>query len=211
MRNSMLPISLSLLLVLALTISACSVNVDKGERSGDKKVDIETPMGGLHVSEGADVRDVGLPVYPGSRPKPKDNSGDEKSANINISTGSFGLKVVAVEFLSDDPPGKVIDYYSNELKKYGKVLVCAGAGKDVTANVHPGKSDDDSDQLTCDDSKNGASFRIGDKEKESSDDGSRTELKAGSKSNQHIVSVKPNGKGSDFGLVYVRTRGKDTI
>jgi hypothetical protein len=36
-------------------------------------------------------------------------------------------------------------------------------------------------------------------------------LKVGTKSNQHIVSVKPNGKGTDFALVYVRTRGKGTI
>lgn len=191
----------SSLIVMIFAVSACSVNVDKGERSGDKKVDIETPMGGLHVSEGADVRDVGLSVYPGAKPKPKDDSGDEKSANVNISTGSFGLKVVAVEFLSEDPPEKVLAYYTNELKKYGKVLVCPGGS--VNTDIHLGKSDDGSDQLTCGDSK---SDHAG-----SSDNGKSTELKAGSKANQHIVSVKPNGKGSDFGLVYVRTRGKDTI
>ena len=188
-----------LLFILLAALCACSVDVNKGDHGGDKKVDIETPMGGLHVSEGADVRDVGLSVYPGARPKPKDNSGDEKSANVNISTGSFGLKVVALEYLSDDSPEKVLAYYTNELKKYGKVLVCPGGGAD--ASIHFGDSNDDSNELTCSDSKSGSG---------KSEPG-RTELKAGSKANQHIVSVKPNGKGSDFALVYVRTRGKDTI
>jgi len=179
-------------------LSACSVNVNKGGEDGDKKVDIQTPMGGLHVNEGADVRDVGLSVYPGAKPKPKDgNDGEEKSANVNLSFGNFGLKVVALEYLSDDAPDKVLAYYTNELKKYGKVLQCAGtSGSGAGADIHIGKSDDDSDSgvLTCGDSK-----------------GDGTELKVGTKANQHIVSVKPNGKGSDFALVYVRTRGKDTI
>jgi hypothetical protein len=36
------------------------------------------------------------------------------------------------------------------------------------------------------------------------------ELKVGTEDNQHIVAVKPDGKGSRFALVYVRTHaGKD--
>jgi hypothetical protein len=34
------------------------------------------------------------------------------------------------------------------------------------------------------------------------------ELKAGSDDNQHIVSIDPEGKGSDFAIVWVRLRGK---
>lgn len=181
-------------------LSACSVNVKKpadGEK-GDKQVDIQTPMGDLHVNEGADVRDVGLSVYPGAKPKPKgDDDSNEKSANVNLSFGNFGLKVVALEYLSDDSPDKVIAYYTKELGKYGKVLQCSGtSGGEVGADIHIGKSDDDSDSgvLKCGDSK-----------------GDGTELKVGNKANQHVVSIKPHGKGSDFALVYVRTRGKDTI
>ncbi len=190
--------SLSLAVIASLFIlSACSVNVNKKGEDGEKKVDIETPMGGLHVNEGADVRDVGLSVYPGAKPKPKgDGDSDEKSANVNLSFGNFGLKVVALEYLSDDAPDKVLAYYANELKKYGKVLQCSGTSGAVGADIHIGKSDDDSGSgvLTCGDGK-----------------GEGTDLKVGSKANQHIVSVKPHGKGSDFALVYVRTRGKDTI
>ena len=43
----------------------------------------------------------------------------------------------------------------------------------------------------------------------------RLELKVGTKDNQHIVSISPQdkGKGTDFALVFVQTRGgsKDTI
>jgi hypothetical protein len=34
-------------------------------------------------------------------------------------------------------------------------------------------------------------------------------LKVGTKENQHIVAIKPEGVGSSFSLVYVRTHGKD--
>lgn len=204
---------LAAILAAALTLPACSVNVNKGETGEDKKVDIQTPMGGLQVHEGADVRDVGLTVYPNARPKPKDNSGDEKSANINLSLGDYGLKVVALEYLSDDPPDKLIAYYTNELKKYGKVLRCQGTGAEADLGFRKPDKDSDSEELTCGDGKgSGFEFKVGDKAKEMMhDDAQRIELKAGTKSNQHIVEVKPNGKGTDFGLVYVRTRGKDTI
>ena len=197
----------------ALALSACSVNVHKAENGEDKKVEIQTPVGGIHVSEGADVRDVGLSVYPGARVKPKDDSNEKKSANINLSFGDYGLKVVALEFLSDDPPDKVLAYYANELKKYGKVLRCAGTGTEADLGFRKPEGDTDSDELTCGDDK-GAGFdvEIGNKAREMTrDDAQRTELKVGTKSNQHIVSVKPNGKGTDFALVYVRTRGKGTI
>src|SRR5712691_6017152 len=113
------------LAVIALVLlPACSINVKKNEDGEDKKVDIETPLGGIHVSKDADVRDVGLPVYPGARVKEKEVSGEEKSANVNLSALGFGLKVVAVEYESDDPPAKLIAYYKDQLKKYGSVLEC---------------------------------------------------------------------------------------
>jgi hypothetical protein len=40
-------------------------------------------------------------------------------------------------------------------------------------------------------------------------DGKDIELKVGRNDDQHIVSVQPEGKGSSFSLVYVRTHGKD--
>src|SRR5215467_11596424 len=173
--------------IVAITIAAaCSVNVKKGGNGEDKNVDINTPLGGIHVNTNADPRDTGLSVYARSRLKKKDDSGDEKSANVNISSSWGGVKVVAVEYESDDPPTKIIAYYKNELKRYGNVLECRTSGE-----FHG--SERDSDELKC----------------EGNNKGDRVELKVGSKSNQHVVSVKPQGKGSDFALVYVRTSGKD--
>jgi hypothetical protein len=183
-------------LVAVLVMSACSINVKKNENGEDKKVDIETPVGGLHVSKNADVRDTGLPVYPGARVKQKEANGEDKSANVNISSGLFGLKVVAIEYESDDPPEKLITYYTDKLKKYGSVLECHGSSTDddVDVNSHDSK---DSNKLKC----------------KGNNTGNKVELKVGTEDNQRIVAVQPaeKGKGSTFALVYVQTRGKDTI
>ena len=107
-----LAIHLRLLIVVIVAalalLSACTVDVkDRGD-DGSAKVDIKTPVGGIHVDENADARDAGVPVYPGARPKAKTNDGDKKSANVNLSAFGFGLKVVAVEYEPDDPPAKII-------------------------------------------------------------------------------------------------------
>ena len=106
---------------------------------------------------------------------------------------------MAVEFLSDDPPEKLADFYKDQLKKYGSVLECHPS-KD-----HPGATGDiggndsgESKPLKCEGDNNGKAI----------------ELKVGTRQNQRIVFIKPadSGKGSDFGLAYVRLRnGKETI
>jgi hypothetical protein len=173
-----------------LLLLGCSVNVKKDEKGQDKNVDITTPFGGIHVNNNADSRDTGLPLYPGARLKPKDGDNGDKSANVEFSTGEYGLKVVAIEYLSDDAPSKIIAYYQGQLKKFGRVLQCHNShGTNYSYNK-------DSDELKCE-----------------GDDGGKTiELKAGTEKNQHIVAVDPEGKGSHFALVYVHLRGKeDTI
>jgi hypothetical protein len=180
-----------LIIASAFVFAACSVNVKKGSDGGDdKNVDIKTPFTDIHVEKDADARDAGLPVYPGSRLKPKTGN-DDSSANVNLSAFGFGLKVVVLKYQTDDPPAKLISYYQNELKKFGSVLQChtSHAG-DFGANAGHGR---DSDKLKC----------------EGDNSGNVVELKTGTESNQHIVSVEPEGKGSDFTLVYVHTHGKD--
>jgi hypothetical protein len=173
-----------------LLFFACSVNVKKEANGQDKQVDIKTPMGGIHVSKGADVGDVGVSVYPGARPKPKDDGADE-SANVNISSFGYGLKVIALKYQSDDSPGKVIAFYKDQLKKYGNVLECHSSHH-VNLNTNFKYNSDDSHELTCD-----------------TNTGNNIERKAGTKENQHVVAVEPDGKGSSFSLVYVRLRGKE--
>jgi hypothetical protein len=176
--------------LLALILSACSINVQKEGDGQDKKVDIRTPIGGIHVSKQATASDIGLPIYPGARLKPDQTDNDNKSANVNISGFGYSLKVVALQYDSDDAPSKVISFYDDQLKKFGNVLVCHTNHLDVGAHVND--HDNGSHELTCEGSA-----------------GVNVELKVGTKENQHIVAVEPEGKGSSFSLVYVRTHGKD--
>jgi len=188
---------LSIVVVIAaacLLFTGCSINVKKDKDNGeDKKVDIDTPFGGIHVNKDADVHDTGLPVYPGAQPKKKgDFDDDEKSANVDISTSAFGLKVVALQYQTDAVPDKVITYYKDKLKQYGNVLECHTNAKHYSYDAHSDADKEHSDELKCEGS-----------------DGKTIELKAGTKSNQHIVAINPEGKGSSFALVYVRMRGKE--
>jgi len=203
-------------------LPACSISTHDKDKNGAKRVDIKSPFGDMHVSEQADYHDTGLTLYPGATPAPKDNSNEEKGANVNMSFPGFSLKVVAAEFLSDDAPDKLIAYYSKELQKYGSPIRCDGAWatnnlKSEAGNDNDNDNDKGSKPVTCDNDHGGKSVevKVGEKDKKiilhpgSSESGS-VELKVGTESNQHIVSVKPNSKGSRFALVYVRTHtGKD--
>ncbi len=176
-------------------LAGCSVNVKKEPNGQDKQVDINTLVGGIHVSKQADVSDVGLTIYPGAHLKEKDSDGSDKSANVNISGFGLGIKVVALEYQSDDAPAKVLSFYKDHLKKYGNVLECHTSGHfNFNSNVKIGShgSKDASNELSCE-----------------GDRGNNVELKAGRKNDQHIVAVQSEGKGSRFSLVYVRTHGKD--
>jgi hypothetical protein len=174
-----------------LLLPACSVNVKKEGNGQDKQVDINTLVGGVHVSQQADASQVGLAVYPGARLKPTDSSGNNKSANVNISGFGYGLKVVALEYESSDAPAKVVSFYKDQLKKYGSVLECHSSGLKVNTNM-AGQGSEESNELTCE-----------------GDHGADVELKVGKKDDQHIVAVQAAGKGSSFSLVYVRTHGKN--
>jgi hypothetical protein len=193
--RSLLSAALALAVML---LPACSVSVKDHNGDGNSKVDINTPLGGIHVDENADARDTGLPVYPGARPKPKTEDGDKKSANVNISSFGFGLRVVALEYRSDDAPEKIIAYYSDQLKKFGNVLQCHGSKNGF-------KIDDDVPGIG-----GSKGYVVGGKLKcDGNDNGKTVELKSGTEDNQHLVSVDPSDKGSDFAIVWVRIRGKE--
>ena len=100
---------------LLFLLPGCSLNVKKNEKGEGEKVDIQTPVGGIHVSQDANPRDTGLATYPGARQKEKSSQHDGNNANVNISSGFFGIKVVAIEFVSDDPPEKVAAFYRDQL------------------------------------------------------------------------------------------------
>jgi hypothetical protein len=178
-------------LAALLLLPACSVNVKKEGNGQDKQVDVNTLFGGVHVSKQADISDIGLAVYPGAHLKEKDSDGSDKSANVNISGFGYGLKVVALEYESDDAPAKVLSFYKDQLKKYGKVLECHTSH--LNLDMKRGhRALNDSGELTCE-----------------ADHGDNVELKVGREDDQHIVEIESEGKGSNFSLVYVHVHGKD--
>jgi hypothetical protein len=169
-------------------LTGCSVTHDKGNGKKDD-VDIKTPFGSLSVKEGAsDVKDTGLSPYPGARVATDDGDDRGHSANVNISSSLFGLKVVALKYESDDPSDKVLTFYRKEMGKYGKVVDCTGG---FNMNFHHHDKDA---EVSCDD-HNG------------SDHGYKEELKVGTENNQRVVAIKPRSNGSEFTLVYVRAWG----
>ncbi len=196
-RNLIAKLSLGALLSALCVFPACSINANDKGKDGEKQVDIKSPMGDLHVSEQADIRDAGLTLYPGAQPAPKDDNDDKKSANVNLSLPGFSLKVVAAEFTSGDAPDKIVAYYTKELQKYGKPIQCHSGWNGGHANFDNDNKDELSKPVSCG--------------KDSS--GDTVELKVGTEGNQHIVSVKSNSQGSRFALVYVRmhTGKEDTI
>jgi hypothetical protein len=185
-RNDVVPL---LFVATLLLLAACSVNVKKESNGQDKQVDIRTPFGGIHVNKDANPQEVGIAVYPGAHLKQKDE-GDDKSANVNISGFGYGVRVVALQYESNDSPDRVVNYYKEQLKRYGSVLVCHTSHMDVNTDFkdHEGWSH----ELSCEGSS-----------------GTNIELKVGTKENQHIVAVEPQGSGSSFSLVYVRAHGKN--
>jgi hypothetical protein len=180
---------IALATVAILLSSACSVNVQKKENGQDKQVDIKTPMGSVHISKGVDAQDVGVVVYPGARLK-QDGDESDRSANVSVSGFGYGVKVAALEYESSDAPDKIIAFYQDQLKKYGNVLVCHTGHFHVNTDLENDKHSN-SHELACEGSN-----------------GVDVELKVGTKENQHIVAIEPEGSGSKFSLVSVRTHSK---
>lgn len=176
------------LLVLPV-LAGCSVETHDGAHGDGKDVAIKTPLGGMSVkTDAAAVQSrLGLPLYPGAVLK-KQSKGDDSSADVNMSFGSFHLRVLAMGFESDDAPEKVSAFYRKALTEYSDVIECRG-------KQPIGKPEKTGLGLTCDDDGEGHSST---KKKHNNDE---TELKAGSPSKQHIVSFKAAGGGTEFGLV----------
>ncbi len=177
--------------VFALGISLPVFPQDSGSR--DKNLDIRSSVGDLHVGADADAKKVGVPLYPGARLTSKDDKNGQ--ANLSLITEEFGMKIIVANYLSDDAPEKVLNFYRDKLKKYGKVLECHSGkhGVDVSADNDDDKDSGKDKELKCDENS-----------------GPVVELKVGTERNQRVVAVEPgeSTKGSKFTLVYVHARGK---
>lgn len=181
---------MSRFLTTALALAILTVPAVAQESSSqDKPFDVQSSAGDMHVGKDATAQKAGLPLYPGAQPKHEDNS---DPLNFGLLTESFGLKLVVAKYESDDAPAKVLAFYRDKLKKYGKVLECHAHD---SGDVHSDSNDDQpkSKELKCDGDNTGPT----------------TELKAGTQDDQHIVAVDPqkNGK-TEFVILYLYSRGK---
>ncbi len=64
-RSFTAKLSLGALFAALCVLPACSItaNDKHNSKDGEAHVDIKSPMGDLHVSEQADIRDAGLTLY----------------------------------------------------------------------------------------------------------------------------------------------------
>jgi hypothetical protein len=143
---------------------------------------------GAFISQDASAKDVGLPLYPGSKPakKSEDKKSDSQSANMGLWLGGTGFQLVVVKMQTPDSPEKVAAYYRKALAKYGTVLDCTNPPSQADEKHTP-------NALTCDDDKADAGGML---------------FKAGTKEVQHLVSVDRDGGSTVYSLVYLVAKSK---
>ena len=179
---------------IVLGVAGCHISADK--KDGKDNVSIETPLGGLNVKTDSSrvLGKVGLPQYPGSHPEQKKAVSDDKdSADVDMSFGSFHLRVLAASFETADSPAKVEAFYRQPLAQFSDVIACRNQ-QPIGTPVKTGLG------LTCADDKHTPNHKhmninVND------DEGNELELKAGSPSRQHIVGIRSTGNGTLIKLV----------
>jgi hypothetical protein len=133
---------------------------------------------GVTIDKNASAKEIGLPIYPGSKPH-KDEPNDS-GASLGLWGGGAGFKLAVMKMETPDATDKVAAFYKKALSKYGNVLDCT--------NNQNKAEDQNSKALTCGTDKPEKGGMI---------------FKAGTKDKQHIVGVEPNEKGTVYKLVYV--------
>src|SRR5271165_1595645 len=141
-----------LTLALALSAALTLPVLAQDSNSQDKPFDVRSSLGDMHVGKDADAAKQGLPLYPGARPKQEK---DNDPVNFGILTESFGMKLMVAKYESDDAPAKIVGFYRDKLKKYGKVLECHSQKHAGNVEAYDdGKDSKDSDtnnkELKCD-------------------------------------------------------------
>jgi hypothetical protein len=193
MQNNLIA-GVAVLIAAAALMTGCRIESDK--RNGNDNVKIATPFGGMTVKTNDDVAEgLGVPVYPGAELVKKDKHNG--AADVNMSFGSFQLRVKAASYRTLDSPDQVKAFYGKALGRYGDVIECR--------NDKPvGTPTRTMDGLTCDNEKENHVY-VND------DESGKLQLKAGSKLHQHIVAIDPEGNGTKFGLVMLDLPGHLTI
>ena len=163
-------------LVPALALATACAVAREEEDGKTTRVAVSTPVGALAARIGENAADTDLPVYPGAQLSREGADGNSERANVAIGTPWFGLRVVAAEYESGEPPERILDFYRDQLKSFGPVTECRG---DVNfRDGHP----------EC-------------RDQPGSDD---VQLLAGTEQRHRMVSVKPRGTGTEFALVSIQ-------
>jgi hypothetical protein len=189
--------TLAVAMMAAVTLSlGCRIESNKDGNSDNVK--IATPFGGMSVKTNDAVvqEGTGLPPYPGA--ELVKNNKDSGAADVNMSFGSFQLRVKAVSYRTNDAPEQVAAFYRKALARYGDVIECSN-GKPVGTPTRTAEG------LGCENDNSNSHVNLNDEMT------GKMEFKAGSKQHQHIVGVDPDGGGTKFGLVALDLPGHVTI
>jgi hypothetical protein len=183
LRSLLLSVSTAALFILPISAQ---------DQDSDKSLDVRSSVGDLHVGKDADASKAGLPVYPGARPQNKENN---DPVNLALSIDNFGMKLIVAKYESDDPAEKVLAFYRDKMRKYGKVLECHSTNE--KADFHSDDDKNGSKALKC----------------EGDNTGPVRELKVGTEDNARIVAIQdPQGsKRTTFSIVYLRKHEKGEI
>lgn len=141
---------------------------------------------GIEAHTRTTLADIGLPQFPGARPRVDGGQGDDKPAvSFGLWGGTFGLKIKAMKFASDAPPARVAAFYAKALSAHGEVLDC----REPAARVKPPKGQPE--KLACDSGAPAAG---------------EFQYRVGTPRDFRVVSVKPQGEGARFDVVRIELR-----
>ena len=148
------------------------------------------PMSHAFVAESASVpappdepaSSLGIPVYP----KAAAGEHTDGRGTVSLVDGAHVHRLAASAYFSGDHPDKVIQFYRDQLKSYGRVVECSG-GRNTKVDVQLNR-DSLADLEAC----RASDFADG-----------GTELKVRALGDERIVVVRPHASGSEIALVRI--------
>jgi|HubBroStandDraft_4_1064222.scaffolds.fasta_scaffold339090_2 hypothetical protein len=174
-------------IVMGLMLGAAAIPAAAQDKKDSDANKSDSDSIGFVASKNASAKEIGLPLYPGSR-RHKDESDDSSSVRLGAWGGAYGFRIAILKMESDDAPDRVVAFYRKALSKYGKVLNCSDPAAAAAQKDKP------SNGLDCD--------------SDHAETG-ETVLKSGTKETQHIASIKANGSGSVYDLVFIEAKGSE--
>jgi hypothetical protein len=169
---------LPIVVVVPVAILAAACVIVREEEDGRTvRVDMSGPVGAMSARTGETTGDTDLPVFPGASLSRDSTHGDYDQATVSIATPWMGLHVVAAEYQSPESPERIVAFYREQMASLGSVTECRG---DVN-------------------------FRGSRPECRSHPSAAEVQLVVGVQDNHRLVTIQPEGNGSQFSLVSIWT------